>query len=237
MNRFLVWRNQIKENVMTLYKVLNEDGTPFWGGRGRWHLPSGKRKGKWMPPIKRLLPCRRGYHVLKPEQLIEWLGPAIFEAEVRGKQIWRDDKGVVEQARLVRKLKWDEQIARLFACDCAESVVHLVKDERSINAIRVSRRFAFGLAREEDLAASHAGARKAECGAAGEACASAWAAWSAARAAREAAHAARTALPLGDAMLAASRAASAALVDAQTKRLFQYLNGEVDLKEIRRSVA
>jgi hypothetical protein len=38
-------------------------------------------------------------------------------------------------------------------------------------------------------------------------------------------------------MLAASRAASAALVDAQTKRLFQYLNGEVDLKEIRRSVA
>jgi hypothetical protein len=205
-----------------LYKVLNEDGTPFWGGKGKWHLPNGNEPGKWMTPIKDLLPCKRGYHVLKPEQLIDWLGPAIFEVEVRGAQIWENGKGVVEQARLVRRLKWNKQIERLFACDRAESVVHLAKDERSVNAIRVSRRFAFGLASEEELAAANAAAWAAWDVARGAAWA-AWAAWDASRSARTA-------------IWAAAWDASASL-DAQTKRLFEYLNGEVDLEAIRRSVA
>src|SRR5579885_1423131 len=108
---------------MTLYKILNEDGTPYWGGKGKWHLPKCGKPGKWMPPIKDISLCEHGYHVLKPEMLLYWLGPVIFEVEVHGAEIWQDDKGVVEQARLVRKLSaWNEQTARLLACDYAEAV-------------------------------------------------------------------------------------------------------------------
>src|SRR5579885_2912069 len=120
---------------MTLYKILNEDGTPYWGGKGKWHLPKCGKPGKWMPPIKDISLCEHGYHVLKPEMLLYWLGPVIFEVEVHGAEIWQDDKGVVEQARLVRKLSaWNEQTARLLACDYAEAVVHLAKREE-LNAV------------------------------------------------------------------------------------------------------
>src|SRR5579885_1255103 len=69
---------------MTLYKILNEDGTPYWGGKGKWHLPKCGKPGKWMPPIKDISLCEHGYHVLKPEMLLYWLGPVIFEVEVHG---------------------------------------------------------------------------------------------------------------------------------------------------------
>ena len=190
---------------MTLYKVLNEDGSAFHGGSGKWFLPKGKRPGKWMPRIADPVLCERGYHVLKPEMLVKWLGPAIFEVEVRGAQVWQADKGAVEQARLIRRLEtWNEQTARLFACDCAETVVNLAKDERSVKAILVARRFAFGLANEKERAAAGAAARAA--------------AWDAARA-------------------AARDAARDAVWAAQTKRLFEYLDGKVDLEATRRSVA
>ena len=202
---------------MTLYKVLNEDGSSFHGGSGKWFLPQGDEPGEWMPRIADLVPCKRGYHVLKPEMLIHWLGPAIFEVEVRGAEVWEGDKGAVEQARLIRRLeRWNDQTARLFACDCAESVVHLVKDERSVNAIRVARRFAFGLASKEELAA-------------------AWdTAWDTARAAARAAAGAAARDTARAAAWAAARDTAGA---AQTKRLFEYLEGKVNLEAIRRSVA
>ena len=163
--------------MTTLYKVLNKDGSAFHGGAGSWFLPHGNRPGKWMPRITNPTPCTRGYHVLKPEMLIHWLGPAIFAVEVRGKGVWEEAKGVVEQARLLRRLDtWNEQTARLFACDCAERVMHRAKDKRYVNAILVERRYAFGLATQKELAAG----------------------WTAER-------------------------------SWQTIRLFQYLNGEVDL--------
>ena len=137
------------------YKVLNADGSCFHGGKGKWPLPSGKRPGKWMPKITKLVPCKSGYHILKREHVVRWLGPAIFEVEVRGDVVWTDDKGVAQQARLVRKLEtWNDKTARLFACDCADAVRHLMKDKRSTDAIDVARRFANGLATQEELAAA-----------------------------------------------------------------------------------
>lgn len=215
----------------TLYKVLNADGSAFHGGKGNWFLPNGK-PGEWMPKIGNIEPCVCGYHILKPEMLLGWLGPAIFEVEVRGDVIWQSDKGVASEARLVRRLDtWNEQTARLFACDCAESVVHLANDKRSVEAIRVSRRYAFGLASASELDAACDAARGAPRGAAWDAAKDAArgaakdAAWDAARAAAWAA---------GD---AAWYAAWYAAWDAHTKRLFEYLNGQVDLEEIRRKVA
>ena len=61
------------------------------------------------------------------------------------------------------------QLAREFACDCAEEALALVpedkRDPRSIRAIEVSRRFARGTATEEELAAARAAARAVACAA------------------------------------------------------------------------
>src|SRR3990167_7033730 len=65
--------------LMKFYKVLSADGSPFHGGKGAWSLPHGKRPGKWMPEIKGIVPCERGYHLVSRGQLLKWLGPAIFE--------------------------------------------------------------------------------------------------------------------------------------------------------------
>ena len=48
--------------MKTIYKVLASDGTPCHGGSGKWFMPKGKRPGKWMPAIKDIQPCARGYH-------------------------------------------------------------------------------------------------------------------------------------------------------------------------------
>jgi len=216
------------------YKVLNANGTCFHGGKSSWPLPEGKLPGKWMPEIKgELSPCAKGYHVLKPEMLVQWLGPAIFEVEIAGDVIWQPDKGVCSQARLVRRMEnWNDQTARLFACDCADAVRHLMKDKRSTDAVDVARRFAFGLATKEELAAAWDAAWAAERDVAWDA---AWdaardAAWAAAKAA--AWDAARDAA-MAAAWDAARDAAWAAAKAAQTKRLFQYLNGEVDLEAMK----
>ncbi|HVE17244.1 MAG TPA: Imm5 family immunity protein [Chthoniobacterales bacterium] len=92
-------------------------------------------------------------------------------------------RGVVPEQEAAR-----DRLARLFACDCAESVLHLYEkdypeDKRPREAIRVARAFAEGKATREELAAARAAARDAARAAAR---AAAWdAAWDAARAAAE----------------------------------------------------
>ena len=85
---------------------------------------------------------------------------------------------------------------RLIAVKCARQVQHLMKDERSINALDVAERFANGEATQEELTAARDAAA-----AAGDA------AWAAAGAARDAAWAAA-----GDAAWAAARAKQAEIV-------------------------
>src|SRR5271166_2226126 len=172
----------------TYYKVLNDNGSCFHGGNGKWPLPEGTEPGAWMPKIEELKMCALGYHILRAKDLVRWLGPAIFEVEVRGEILFADDKAVTQQARLVKRfMTWNDRTARLFACDCADAVRHLMKDKRSTDAIDIARRFANGAATKEELAAAEAAARAAAREADAEA-----AAWEAAReaaawAAREAA--------------------------------------------------
>ena len=194
-----------------LFKVLNDDGTCCNGGNGSWSLPTKNpdgtwTPGEWMPAIEGdLEPCSHGYHLAREQDLLSWIGPAIFEAEYRGEMIEAGDKVVVREARLLRRLGWNERTARLFACDCAERVVHLCDDPRPRRAIDVARRYAGGEATAEELVAARAAA---------------WdAAWDAARAA--ASDAARTAAR------AARDAAWDAAWDAEQKwqaaRLMEYL--------------
>jgi len=177
-----------------LYKVLNANGSACHSGSGTWN-----RHGAWMPPIADIKPCERGYHLCREKDLLYWLGPAIWEAEYRGERIDAEDKIVVSEARLVRRLKnWNDRTARLFACDCAERSLPIFardfpNDKRPAEAIRVARLYAIGKATADEIAA----------------------AWDAARDAA------------GDAAWAAAGAAAGDAERAwQTTRLMQYLRGE-----------
>lgn len=190
---------------MKLYKVLHTDGAAYHGGTGSWNLPSGKRPGKWMPPIEGdIKPCRNGYHLCRESDLLDWLGPAIFEAEHNGELVEEQDKVVVRQARLIRPCGgWNEKTARLFAADCAERVLPIFEkgrpnDDRPRKCIEASRAYARGEIDDAARAAARAAAWDA-----------AWdAAWAAAR----------------DAAWAAAWDAEQ---EWQRKRPLQYLTGEL----------
>ena len=179
---------------MTFYKVL--DGyQPTNGGSGRY--PGVGRWTRHLNP-ETLVACRVGYHVVKDVQVLDWLGPTIYEAEPCNQHPPVDggDKWVTCRVRLTRKLNWDDRTARLFAADCAKAALLGERgsgrepDERSWTAIEVAIRFAEGDATVNELAAAGA------------------AAWAAARdAARDAVWAAARAVD-GAAAGAAARAAA-----------------------------
>jgi hypothetical protein len=213
---------------MAYYKVLAADGiSPQHGGLGKWFIPKGKRMGKWMPAIKDIQPCARGYHFVNIEQLPQWLGPTLYEIEVRGQIIHEADKSVAEQARLIRKVEtWNDKTLRLYAADCAERVLGLYekqypKDDRPRKAIQAARDFANGLitkdaayaASNAAYAASNAAYAAAANAAANAAAAAAYAASSAAYAASNAAYAA-AANAANAANAAAAYAADAAAANA-----------------------
>ena len=113
-----------------------------------------------------------------------------------------DTLGVEDAIWSLRAIEGMDKEIRLFACDCAESVLHIFEekypdDKRPRNAIEVSRKFANGEATIEELDAAREAARDnagasldaawAAAWAAGEAWDAGVAAWGAAKAARVAA--------------------------------------------------
>jgi len=220
-----------------LYKILGANGEATNGGTGKWFLPHGKRPGKWMPKIKGdLIPCENGYHLCRKQDLIHWLGPSLWEAEYRGDRVDADDKIVVREARVLRQVEiWNDKTARLFACDCAEYALGFVKnpDPRSVEAVRVARLFAIGEATNEELDAASVAASAAAWPARDAASAAAWPAAGVAASAAAIAAASAAARATWDAAKATARDARATwdAWDAarawMTKRLFQYLDGEV----------
>jgi hypothetical protein len=168
------------------WKVLNSGGKAIYGV-GTWSLPADGQPGEWMPHVDILVPCRSGYHIItSPVGLLSWLGPEIYEVEVRGETAEKEPEVIVaHEARLLRLVEtWTERTARLFACDCAERVVHLCGDDpRPRETIRIARLYADGQATDKELAAARA-ARDAAWDAARAAARDA--AWDAAWATRDA---------------------------------------------------
>ena len=212
----------LKRGVLVMekyYKVLGKNQICHHGGNGQWLPPPN-----WMPAIKGdLVACQNGYHILKREQVILWLGPEIWEVEVDGEIIKDTEKCLVRKARLTKQLKnWNERTARLFAADCAEFVLPLFekkypKDNRPRLAIQAARDFANG-----KIGDARDAARDAE--AATWAAKAIWAAKAtraaagAARAAAGAAEAARAAAGAAEAARAAAWAAAEAAGDTERKR-------------------
>ena len=70
------------------YKVLDERGRSCHGGSAVWSLPTRNADGTWtpgdwMPEVGGILRlCLTGYHVATIDQLLDWLGPRIFEVEI-----------------------------------------------------------------------------------------------------------------------------------------------------------
>lgn len=140
---------------MKLYKVLSPDGFSCHGGDARWNLPAQNEDGfwvpgAWMPPIEGpLKPCKNGYHLCRPQDLVLWLNNSLYEAEYRGELIECSDKVVVRECRLLRRVKaWDTQ-KFLFGCECAAHILHCFEseypdDQRPRQLLQVARRYFSG---------------------------------------------------------------------------------------------
>jgi hypothetical protein len=174
---------------MKYYKVLKENGECCNGGNGKWYLPKKQpdgswKPGRWMPAIEgELILCKNGYHICRPQDLVNWLDEAIFEVEYTGEIREDETKCVVRNARLLRKMEtWNDKAAQLFAADCAEHVLPIYEkeypdDDRPRKAVQATRDYANGKITSEELYAvvsvvmyaSHAphvawcAARSAEC--------------------------------------------------------------------------
>jgi hypothetical protein len=145
------------------YKTLYENGDCFFGGRGPWSLPTKRPDGSWKPGTWRrvkgpLVMCHNGLHFCINEgQLIKYLGPALFEGQCRGRRQYSDNKIVVREARLVRRIEtWNEQTARLVACDYVARVLPYFEhfcpeDRRPRYAIEMARAYANGKVSNIDL--------------------------------------------------------------------------------------
>ena len=203
---------------MQMYKITGKNGRCCNGGTGQWHLPTETGPGDWMPEIEGdLLPCENGYHLCRPQDLVQWFGEAIDEAEYKGDVVEDDNKVVVRKARLICRCEnWNERTARLFAADCAEHVIHIFEreypgDKRPRQAIQATRDFA----NSKITAAAWDAAWDAARAATGDA------AWAAARAAAAAAGDAAWAA-VGDAAWDAARDAER---EWQTAKLMEILQG------------
>ena len=184
---------------MKYYKIL-VNGKSCNGGKADWFLPPKGKPGEWMPKIEgELKLCENGYHIVKAENIIGWLCAdcEIYEVLPLGKIIYDDTKGICRSARLIKKLKFDDKVARSFACDCAERVLPIYekvfpKETRVRECVQTARKFIFGLATKQELGAARDAAWAAARDAARDAAwAAAWAAawdaaWDAARAAANA---------------------------------------------------
>ena len=96
------------------YKVLNVDDTCCHGGTGLWP------ENEWMPLLDetKLKPCEYGYHILRSEDVIYWLGPAIAPVEIPPHIMVLHDtnKSIVATAKRGPFLTtWNDHTQRLFA--------------------------------------------------------------------------------------------------------------------------
>ena len=125
--------------------------------------------------IRKYSPCADGW-----EKLLKHLGKTKADDEPLLITTIIDSNGLDDALWCLRTVEGYDREIRLFAVWCARQVQHLLKDQRSIDALDVAERYANGEATEDELTAARAAAWAAMWAAWGAARAAAWAAWSAA---------------------------------------------------------
>ena len=150
------------------YKFIDVNNT---GGISEipWHLPKGRRPGKWMPKIDKLILCKSGYHIVMTKDLFRWfhLGERLFEIEVKGEvrgKYWH--KCLAHEARIVKQvINWNKKSRRLYCVDCAMKTLPIFEKKYPLNtiprqAIITSQRFALGRATVDELKAANIAVQK-----------------------------------------------------------------------------
>jgi len=158
-------------------------------GGFRWPLPTADAPGEWVEIpgegtlTTSVLCSSRVFHACDAGHLLDWVNAELYEIEIdesRGMIVGPDKIGF-RRGRLLRRVEtWNDRNLRLFACDCAEDVLPFARpqDRPVLEAtIAVARRYAEGLATEEERDAAWDAAGAAARDAARDAArATAWAA-------------------------------------------------------------
>jgi hypothetical protein len=106
--------------------------------------------------IKQHSPCPSGW-----TKLLTFLDKTEADDEKLALLTILESNGLQDALWALRCVEGHDREIRLMACDFAESVVHLTNDERCLNAIKVSRYYANGLATSEELDAASGAATAA----------------------------------------------------------------------------
>jgi len=178
--------------------------------------------------------CFNGYNKLvasiSGKPLVEGNKYAVFDSDepISIIQIL-DSNGLDDAIWSLRCIKDADSEARLFAVWCVRQIQYLLTDARSLTALDVAERFAYGLATREELQAAENAAYSAANAAVGAAAnaanAAAYAAYAAANAAVDAAADAVHVASINAAYSAAYSAARASCVAAQETQFRKMLNG------------
>ena len=122
---------------------------------------------KWTQRVADPQLCAQGWHACRWEDAVHHIDAELWVVELDGQIIEGDTKVVAERLRIVRRVRLDDRALRLFAADCAETVLPLFEarcpnDDRPRLEIQAARDYANGLI---DSAASAAAEAAAEASA------------------------------------------------------------------------
>jgi hypothetical protein len=207
----------------TLYKCLNGNKSCH-GGSGKW------TPGRWRYVPGEVVACEHGIHYCKGKQVLNWLSPDLWVFEDGGtKHDDQDDKYVTNRGRITERIDaWNEEVARLFAVDCARAVIRYARDDQRelLHAcLDISTGYALGLVDEAAQSAAQSAVQSAAASAASSAAQSA-AAIATQSATHSAAWSAAWSAVHSATWSATASATWSAVRGEQYSLLCRYLNGE-----------
>ena len=110
---------------MIAYKFLRPDGTSIFSSF-QWPLPGGGRPGAWVEaPVD---PCLSGIHACRPGDLPKWVGPVLYEVELRGRIVEQRSKVAASRGRILRRIGgWDDATRDEYTRMCADRAHELAR--------------------------------------------------------------------------------------------------------------
>lgn len=96
-------------------KALDPGRRPCYGGSRRTTWP---KVGQWTP-TRKVQVCRSGWHLFDANRIIAYLAPELYRVVYKGEQRGHPDRDkiAVQQAKLTRRLVWNEKVALAWTAD------------------------------------------------------------------------------------------------------------------------